>query len=111
MDGCWRVISAHPKKDPTETVRRIPKGGMAGLRGGGSFGDRDRCCESTVTRARKLTTAERQAGYGNDLGGGGGERGLGLVEMDELVFCLPEKKWMSIYVHWAHRAACGHLGP
>jgi hypothetical protein len=30
--------------------------------------------------------------------------------MDELVFCLPEK-WMSIYVHWAHLAAYGHLGP
>jgi hypothetical protein len=25
--------------------------------------------------------------------------------------CLPEKKWMSIYVHWARLAACGHLGP
>jgi hypothetical protein len=37
--------------------------------------------------------------------------GVGLVEMDELVFCLPEEKWMSIYVHWAHLAACGHLGP
>jgi hypothetical protein len=23
------------------------------------------------------------------------------VEMDELVFCLPEKKWMFLYVHWA----------
>src|SRR5271154_6273551 len=22
------------------------------------------------------------------------------IEMDELVFYLPEKKWMSIYVHW-----------
>jgi hypothetical protein len=22
--------------------------------------------------------------------------------MDELVFCLPEKKWMSIFVHWGH---------
>jgi hypothetical protein len=32
-------------------------------------------------------------------------------QIDELVLCLPEKKWMSIYVHWAHRAACGHLGP
>jgi hypothetical protein len=27
--------------------------------------------------------------------------------MDELVFCLPEKKWVSIYVHCV---ACGHLG-
>jgi hypothetical protein len=27
------------------------------------------------------------------------------IEMDELVFCLPEKKWMSIYVHGAHLAA------
>ena len=25
--------------------------------------------------------------------------GVGLIAMDELVFCLPEKKWMSIYVH------------
>ena len=33
------------------------------------------------------------------------------IEIDELVFCLPEKKWMSICVHWAHLAACGHLGP
>ena len=27
------------------------------------------------------------------------------TEMDELVLCLPEKKWMSIYVHRAHLAA------
>jgi hypothetical protein len=25
--------------------------------------------------------------------------------IDELVLCLPEKKWMSIYVHRAHLAA------
>jgi hypothetical protein len=37
--------------------------------------------------------------------------GVGLVEMDELVFCLPEEKWMSIYVHWAHLAACGPPRP
>jgi len=24
------------------------------------------------------------------------------TEMDELVLCLPEKKWMSIYVHLAN---------
>jgi len=36
--------------------------------------------------------------------------GVGPVEMDELVFCLPEKKWMSIYGHWGHLAACGYLG-
>jgi hypothetical protein len=27
------------------------------------------------------------------------------IEMDELVFCLPEKKWMSIYAHRAYLAA------
>jgi hypothetical protein len=27
------------------------------------------------------------------------------IEVDELVFCLPEKKWMSIYVHRAHLTA------
>ena len=36
--------------------------------------------------------------------------GVGLAEMGELVFCLPEKKWVSIFVHWAHLAAYGHLG-
>ena len=25
--------------------------------------------------------------------------------MDELFFCLPERKWMSICIHWAHLAA------
>src|SRR5271168_2191333 len=32
----------------------------------------------------------------SDFPGGGG---VGLIAMDELVFCLPEKKWVSIYVH------------
>jgi hypothetical protein len=27
------------------------------------------------------------------------------IEMDELVFCLPEKKWMSIYAHRVYLAA------
>jgi hypothetical protein len=34
-----------------------------------------------------------------------------LVEMDKLVFYLPEKKWVSIFVHLAHLAAYGRLGP
>jgi hypothetical protein len=28
-----------------------------------------------------------------------------IYEMDELVFCLPEKNWMSIYVHSTHLLA------
>jgi hypothetical protein len=32
--------------------------------------------------------------------------GVGLNAMDELVFCLPEKKWMSIYVHLVLPEAC-----